>query len=181
VILDSHNNYLVKVKANQPNLLSSIKEIIETCYDVSTFTEEQTKRGRKEKRITKIFLPTSKIPDGWYGLNRIIEVERVFESKKGSHQSRSYYISSFISNDASIYAKGIRGHWLIENQLHWVKDVIQKEDSTKHKSGNASSNMSIMRDIAINIIRKNGYKSVKYATLFFASNVKELNKIIQRT
>ena len=181
MILDSQNNYLVKVKANQPELLSSIKEIIETSSVVSSFTEEQTKRGRKEKRITKIYFPTFRIPDGWPGLNRIIQVERNFESKKSSHQTKSYYISSLLSNDAVNFSAGIRGHWFIENKLHWVKDVIQKEDTTRHKSGNAAKNMSIIRNIAINIIRNNGHDSIKHATLFFASNVKELAKIIYRT
>lgn len=181
VFLDSQNNYVVKVKANQPTLLGSIKEIIETSSAVSSFTDEQTKRGRKEKRITKVYLPSSKIPDGWPGLNRIIQVERSFESKKCSHQTKSYYISSLLSNDANLFSAGIRGHWLIENKLHWVKDVIQKEDTTRHKSGSAAKNMSILRKIAINIIRENGYESVKYATLFFARNVNELNKIFHRT
>ncbi len=179
--MESQNNYVVKVKANQPNLLNSIKEIIETSSAVSSFTEEQTKRGRKEKRITKIYLPSSKIPDGWSGLNRIIQVERSFESKKCSHQTKSYYISSLLSNDANLFSTGIRGHWLVENKLHWVKDVIQKEDTTRHKSGSAAKNMSLIRNIAINIIRKNGFESVKYATIFFASNVKELNKLLNRT
>lgn len=181
MILDSKNNYLVKVKGNQPKLLKSIKEIVDTSSVISSFTEEQTKRGRKEKRITKLYLPKSKIPDGWPKLNRIIHVERIFESKKVLHQTQSYYISSFLSKDAAKFSKGIRGHWFIENKLHWVKDVIQKEDITRHKSGYAAINMSIIRNIGINIIRGNEYESVKYATLFFASNVKELNKIIRRT
>jgi len=181
MILESQNNYLVKVKANQPTLLNSIKEIVETSGAVSSITEEQKKRGRKEKRITKIYLPTSKIPEGWLGLNRIIQVERNFESKKDSHQTMSYYISSLISNDARTFSSGIRGHWFIENKLHWVKDAIQKEDTTRHKSGNAAKNMSLLRNIAINIIRDNDYESVKYATLFFASNVKELSQVIYRT
>lgn len=172
---------MVKVKANQPKLLDSIKEIIDTSSVVSSFTEQQTKRGRKEKRITKIYLSTSRIPDDWPGLNRIIHMERIFESKKAFHQTQSYYISSLLSNDAAVFSTGIRGHWLIENKLHWVKDVIQKEDTTRHKSGNAAKNMSLIRNIAINIIRENGYDSIKHATLFFASNVKELTKIIFRT
>ncbi len=181
MILDSKNNYLVKVKGNQPKLLKSIKEIVDTSSVISSFTEEQTKRGRKEKRITNLYLPTSKIPDGWPKLNRIIHVERNFESKKGIHQTQSYYISSFLSRDAAKFSRGIRGHWFIENKLHWVKDVIQKEDTTRHKSGSAAKNMSLIRNIAINIIRRNGFESVKYATIFFASNVKELNKLLNRT
>ncbi len=181
LILNSGNNYLVKLKNNQPTLLNSVKHIIKTSSALSCITQTQTKRGRKEKRITRIYLPTSRIPEGWLGLNRIIHMERIFESKKDFHHTHSYYISSLLSNDAAIFSTGIRGHWLIENKLHWVKDVIQKEDTTKHKSGFASKNMSIIRNIAINIFRNNGYDSVKHATLFFASNVKELIKLLFRT
>ena len=181
VILKSENNYLVKVKTNQPRLFNGIKQIVDTSAEISSFTENQAQRGRKEKRITKIYLPTSDIPEDWPGINRIIHVERIFERKEALHKTNSFYISSLSSDDAVEFAKGIRGHWLIENQLHWVKDVIQKEDSTRHKKGYAAKNMSIMRNIAINIIRENGHNSIKHATMFFASNVKELFKVIIRT
>jgi len=108
-------------------------------------------------------------------------VERDFESKKGSHNTHSYYISSVISNDASLFARGVRKHWLIENKLHWVKDAIQKEDTTRHNYGNAAENMSLIRNIAINIFRNNGYDSVKHASIFFASKVNVLIKILFRT
>jgi len=181
LILGSGNNYLVKVKHNQPKLLNSVKHIVDTSSAVSIRTDKEKNRGRKQKRKTEVYLPTSEIPDGWTGLNRIIHVERDFTSKRISHSTDSYYISSVKSNDASEFAIGIRGHWLIENKLHWVKDVIQKEDSTRHKKGFASKNMSIIRNIAINIFRSNGYDSVKHATLFFASNVNVLIKILFRT
>lgn len=108
-------------------------------------------------------------------------MQRDFQSKKSSHNTESYYISSLKSNDALDFAKGIRGHWLIENKLHWVKDVIQREDSTRNNSKYAPKNMSIIRNIAINIFRNNGYDSVKHATVFFASNVRILIKILFRT
>jgi predicted transposase YbfD/YdcC len=111
----------------------------------------------------------------------VIYIERIFSSKNGYHHTHSFYISSLLSNDAKLFASGIRGHWSIENNLHWVKDVILKEDTTKHKKGSAAKNMSILRNIAINVFRENDYSSTKHATLFFASNVKELLKIILRT
>lgn len=181
LIIDSENNYIVKLKANQRKLLNTVKHIVETTKAISNAEEKETKRGRREERKTKVYLPTSEIPDDWPSLKRIIYLERNFESKKSSHNTHSYYISSVESNNASEFAIGIRGHWLIENRLHWVKDVIQKEDSTKHKKGYASKNMSIIRNIAINIFRNNGYESVKHASLFFASNLKMLIKIISRT
>lgn len=181
LIIEGGNNYLVKVKGNERKLLNAIKEIANTTSAISSIRERQTQRGRKEERITKIYLPTTQMPEGWSELNRIIHVERNFQSKRSIHNTDSYYISSTKSNDAKIFASGIRGHWLIENKLHWVKDVIQKEDSTKHKSGFAAKNMSLIRNIAINIFRNNGYNSVKHATLFFASNIHVLIKLLNRT
>jgi len=181
LIINSGNNYLVKVKGNQRNLRESVKKIIETTKAVSIVTEEGTTRGREEKRETKVYLPTLEIPNDWPNLKRIIYVERTFKSKKDTHNTQSYYISSLRCNNATKFAKGIRGHWLIENRLHWVKDAIQKEDSTRHKSGYASRNMSIIRNIAINIFRGNRYNSVKHGSLFFASNVNILIKLLFRT
>jgi predicted transposase YbfD/YdcC len=181
LIISSENNYLVKLKRNQKRLLNSVKEIVDTSVAVSCITEKQSKRGREEERITRIYLPTAQIPEDWSGLNRIIHVKRNFQSKTVKHITDSYYISSVISDDAELFSSGIRGHWLIENKLHWVKDVIQKEDSTKNNSGYAPKNMSLIRNIAINIFRNNGHDSVKHATLFFASNVKLLIKVLFRT
>ena len=138
-------------------------------------------RGRNERRFVSIFKPTKEIASEWPGLSRILHVERIFSSKQGYHHTHSFYISSILSDDAKLFASGIRGHWSIENNLHWVKDVILKEDTTKHKKGYAAKNMSILRNIAINVFRKNEYSSTKHATLFFASNVKELLDIIFRT
>lgn len=181
IIIEKENDYLVKVKGNQPNLLNATKDIVAATKPVSRFVQKENKRGRKEKRIIKVFLPTDIIPEDWPELNRIIHIERLFKSKRGIHHTHSYYISSLISNNAKLFAQGIRGHWYIENKLHWVKDAILKEDSTKHKMGSAAKNMSIIRNIAINILRGNGYTSTKHATLFFASNVKELINILFRT
>jgi predicted transposase YbfD/YdcC len=108
-------------------------------------------------------------------------MERDFKRKGTIHSTKSYYISSLESNDASMFASGIRGHWLIENRLHWVKDVIQREDITKHNKGFASRNMSIIRNIAINIFRNEGKGSVKNASTFFASNVRVLINVLFRT
>lgn len=180
-IIEQKSNYLVKVKGNQGNLLKTMKYIIENDQPLSIATEHQRKRGRDETRIVKVFNSTNQIPKGWINLNRIINVERNFVNKRGSHHTQSYYISSLTSDDAKIFAAGIRGHWFIENKLHWVKDVILREDTTKFKTGFAAKNMSIFRNIAINVFRENGYASTKGATLFFASNVKELMTIIIRT
>jgi predicted transposase YbfD/YdcC len=162
-------------------LFKAVLQITKTTGAIDQFNEVKRTRGRNERRFVSIFNPTEAIPAGWPKLSRIVHVERIFSSKNGYHHTHSYYISSLLSNDAKLFATGIRGHWSIENNLHWVKDVVLREDTTKHKKGFAAKNMSILRNIAINVFRKNEYSSTKHATLFFASNVKELLEIIFRT
>ena len=53
---------------------------------------------------------------------------------------------------AEKFAQGIRGHWGIENRLHWVKDVVFQEDNSKIRMSNAPANLSVMKAIAINIL-----------------------------
>ncbi len=99
-------------------------------------------------------------------------------SKTRQSSETAYYISDVRSNKAAYFARHIRGHWGIENRLHWVKDVVMKEDSSKIKKGAAPENFSIMRNIVCNIFRANGFDSIKYAMELNANNLKELFKLI---
>lgn len=112
--------------------------------------------------------------DIWKGLQRIIHVERRFVRKDKKTKSHCYYISSLDSDDAEMFEKGIRGHWSIENRLHWVKDVMQYEDDSGIKKGNGIETLSILKNVAINISRELGFDSIKGANIHFASNIKEL-------
>jgi predicted transposase YbfD/YdcC len=60
---------------------------------------------------------------------------------------------SSLSADAQTFASNIRGHWLIENQLHWVKDVIFQEDRWSRQDYKAVSNLSILSTCALNLYR----------------------------
>ncbi|WP_442947545.1 ISAs1 family transposase [Nostoc sp.] len=64
-----------------------------------------------------------------------------------------YYIISLIRS-AVDFAYGIRGHWGIENRLHWVKDVVFDEDNLTIRTRNAPVNLSIVRLLALNIWRR---------------------------
>ena len=162
------------MKGNQPKLLKAVKETVKNPVPADFHKSEEKSRGRLEKREVSVFYPSENIPDGWPGINRIIYVERRFESRKGLYQSKSYYISSSESDDAGYFAEGIRGHWYIENKLHYVKDVIMNEDTSGIKDETAACNLSIFRNAAINIVRQKGFDSLKSASIFFASNIKEL-------
>ena len=81
-------------------------------------------------------------------------------------------------NNAEYFGTHIRNHWGIENRLHWVKDVSMKEDISKTTGGIATEKISIIRNVAINLFRLNGLDSIKYATQFYANNIKELWRLI---
>jgi hypothetical protein len=81
----------------------------------------------------------------------------------------AYYISSLCVSAAK-FAQGIRGHWGIENRLHWVKDVVLQEDSSRMRLGKAPANLSILRSLAIAILRYNGYSSITTAVRMIGHN-----------
>jgi predicted transposase YbfD/YdcC len=89
----------------------------------------------------------------------VIKVTRSGERENKPDKEVAYYISN-LKKDAEIFAKIIRGHWGIENRLHWVKDVIFKEDESEIKDFNPATNMSILLTIGINLLRSCGFISI---------------------
>ncbi len=75
---------------------------------------------------------------------------------------------------AEEFGKKIREHWLIENQNHWVRDVLFREDSSKIRSGNAAQNFAIIRSIVLNLLRINGYHSPTTTQRIIADNINYL-------
>ncbi len=100
-------------------------------------------------------------------------VEKNIERKE-----TAYHISSLLA-DAFAFNKGIRGHWAIENSLHYVKDVTFKEDASKINTKNAPENFSLVRNITINIYRKNGYKGMKQAIRLNSNDINSLAKLLE--
>ena len=66
---------------------------------------------------------------------------------------RRYYLSS-LPRDIALFAKAVRGHWAVENQCHWVLDVVFREDQCRARSGHAIANLGILRRLALNLLRK---------------------------
>ena len=63
-----------------------------------------------------------------------------------------YFIGS-ASGDAEMYLKWVRGHWGIENSLHWVLDVCFREDEQRHWAGNSAQNLSWLRKVALCLLK----------------------------
>lgn len=170
--MDSGNEYVIQVKRNQKSLYKGVKQIVKKGKVLDGYKKAETNRGRKETRTVRLFANDgSDIPFGWKNVNRIIEV--INQGKRDGHKylEKHYYISSLTSNSADVFAIGIRSHWSIENNLHRVKDVVQNEDASMIRERRISANLSLMKSVAINLFRINGYNSIKYALERFRNNV----------
>lgn len=173
-IMESGNDSVIQVKGNQPTLRRTLTEVAATQPAISRRVQIERVRGRHERRTTAVFQPPAAMIDEWKGLHRFIHVEHRVDRNGRETCTDHYYISSVHSDQAECFAAGIRGHWSIENRLHWVKDVIQHEDDARIKKGNGIETLSMLKNVAINLCRGCGFDSIKGAAIHFASNVKEL-------
>ena len=90
---------------------------------------------------------------GWTGLRSVGVVEATREIGDKVSTERRYFLSS-LPLDAALFAKAVRGHWAIENQCHWVLDVVFREDQSRARSGHASANLGLLRRLALNLLKK---------------------------
>jgi predicted transposase YbfD/YdcC len=81
----------------------------------------------------------------------MVESERQVGGKT-THDTR-YYISS-LPSDAKIFGHASRGHWGIENALHWTLDIAFREDESRIRMGHAATNLDIVRHFALNLIKQ---------------------------
>ena len=164
-ICDAKADYLLAVKDNQPTLHEEIRSYFDTApaAEVEKHQTIDKDHGRFEVRNYTV----SHIVD-WHNtedkrsypgaprfpkLTTIGMVEsRIERGDKIETERRSYISSRALS--AHEFAAGVRGHWGIENQLHWSLDVTFNEDRSRLRIGHGAKNMAVVRHFAINLVRK---------------------------
>jgi predicted transposase YbfD/YdcC len=80
-------------------------------------------------------------------------VEHIRKEKGETTVEIRYFISS-LANNAEKFATAVRGHWGVENSLHWVLDVALNEDECRIRKDNAPENFAVLRQIAVNLLGK---------------------------
>lgn len=145
---------------------------------MNTDIQTDSSHGRVVQRSVSVLIPTEGIDPLWVGVQRIIKVERTGIRQQQPFEEKVFYISSLTENAAE-FAQRIRSHWQIENRLHWVKDVVLKEDESPLCGGYALINFGILRTIAINVFRKEGFRSITKGIRSLAHDVDRLFSFLQ--
>jgi predicted transposase YbfD/YdcC len=81
----------------------------------------------------------------------VVEARRTIHGKESVE--RRYYLNS-LKNDTAKFAKAVRGHWGVENNLHWVLAVVFGEEDSRARSGYAAENLAATRRLAVNLLRR---------------------------
>jgi predicted transposase YbfD/YdcC len=157
-IVRAQADYTVAVKANQKTLYNDIIATftaLRTQPDTKLATYETIEKdhGRIETRRYTTTADISRLTtrDAWNGLQSIGMVETERQIGTTSEQDTRYYISSREAN-VQAFATRVRGHWQIENCLHWRLDVIMNEDHAHIRVNHGPENMAVLRHIALNLL-----------------------------
>jgi predicted transposase YbfD/YdcC len=159
-IIASKNDYLITVKRNQIKLFEKLESLSQKEKPFSVSESIDNSHSRQITRKISVFSGEIVKHQNYPHLKSFIKVIRNGKRGEKKYEETVYYISSQ-KLKAEIFAEKIKGHWLIENQLHWVKDVIFGEDKLKIKDYQTSHNWSILISIIMNVQRVLGFLSIK--------------------
>jgi predicted transposase YbfD/YdcC len=163
-IVDKKGDYVISVKGNQPALQAAVHEAIDAALlqepmTASTSQKEDNRRGRQETRCTvAVPVPVVAPPgvsafDGWCGVRSLVAVTREYVDVQGEVQSGTRYYISSLPPQATKLARVVRGHWKVENELHWVLDVTFREDRNRSRAGHAQANLGVLRRVSLSLLK----------------------------
>jgi predicted transposase YbfD/YdcC len=162
-IHEADAEYVLALKGNQGTLHAEIQEFLDDAQTrgfagvAHQFVETVEKdHGRIE---TRRYWLTEQIgwladKDQWEALRSVGMVEAVREVEGTVTTQRRYYLSS-LPAQVEQFAAAVRGHWEIENCVHWVLDVQMGEDRCMVRQQNAAQNLAALRALCLNQLRRN--------------------------
>lgn len=159
-ILSKEADYLISVKGNQPTLHADIRTIFEAAKSQTipvTIQEHKTvdsDHGRIETRIYSVIdkVEWLSTKEQWPGVKSIGSVISVREQAGKTTEETRYFISS-LPADVQKFAEAVRSHWTIENSLHWVMDIVFRDDECRVRKRHGPANLVTLKHITHNMLK----------------------------
>lgn len=160
-IIDKKADYVLALKGNQGTLRNDVDVFVAEQnardFQDTTISRHQTldaDHGRIETRTTTVIHDVAWLQErhDWPGLNGIVMVESRRDIDGEIEQDTRFYITSLGLQAAQI-GTVVRGHWAIENSLHWVMDMIFRDDECRVRTDHAPANFTTIKHMAINLLR----------------------------
>lgn len=172
-IVESDADFVLALKGNQETVHQEMKEFVDqtvaetqkprprgaklsaAAASLATFETVEKDHGRLETRRYYQSAELAWFADlkQWEGLKSVGMVESIREVDGKATVERRYYLSSLPLN-VELFARAVRGHWGVENKLHWVMDVCFREDHSRARSGYAAENLATLRRLALNLLKR---------------------------
>jgi predicted transposase YbfD/YdcC len=165
-ILKAQGQYVLQVKENQPTLHQKLKATLDDCIldnfadmDSDCFEQTNGDHGRIETRKAWVCWDVQllgELAEQWPSLRSLIVVQstRHVNGREKPSVEWHYYISSLDRRTkAKRLAEYIRGHWSVENNLHWQLDVSFREDERRIRTGHGAENFSRLCRWALNMLK----------------------------
>ena len=161
-VIDKKADYVLALKGNQGTLRNDV-ELFATEQKARGFTDTEVSQhttvdgdhGRIETRTTTVIHDVKWLQErhDWPGLNGVVIVESSREISGKTEQETRYYITSLVML-AALMGPVVRSHWAIENSLHWVMDMVFRDDECRVRTDNAAANFTTLKHMALNLLRR---------------------------
>ena len=164
-IREQGGDYVLAVKGNQEHLqedviahFATLDEMADQGQETSPPAAHETQdkgHGRHEqRRCEAVPVPESlRGQEQWQDMKSICRVTRIY-TDKGNNQSEVRYFISSLPAQAARLAQAVRGHWGVENSLHWVLDMTFAEDRSRARKDHAQENLALLRRWALSLLKQ---------------------------
>lgn len=162
-IVEGGGDYLLQIKANQPTLHEEVKllfdEAIAHRWRHMGYARHETVEKDHGRIETRRLYSTWEVGwsadrDAWPALGSFACVESTRQVDGETSTERRYYLSSLDGRDARQMLEAVRGHWSVENSLHWSLDVTFREDDCRVRQGHAAEHLARFRRMALGLLKR---------------------------
>lgn len=172
-IIEADADYVMALKGNQETVHQEVKSFLDATLEqkkaarpkgaavpkaIARLQEFQTVEKDHGRIETRRYYQSDELEwfadrAKWEGLRTVGMVESIRQVDGQTTVERRYYLSS-LNLEVQTFARAVRGHWSVENKLHWVMDVCMGEDRSRARTGHAAENLATLRRLALNLLKR---------------------------